>query len=119
MTPAHSIADGDCLRTATASILDLNPRRVPHFIERMRKDDYWVDVWAAWLRKRGLRPVRHCINTLADAPKGWWIAITDEDPFDYETHALVMRGRRVAFDAQENPPLRRNYIEGYTLEPLA
>jgi len=118
VTPAHSIAEDDCLRTATASILDMNPRRVPHFVRRKRKGEYWFDVWDAWLRSRGLRAVPHYFATLADAPSGWWIAITDEDPTDDWTHALVMRGRRVAWDAQPNPPRRRNYIQGYTIEPV-
>jgi hypothetical protein len=119
MTPARSLADDDCLRVATASILDMHPRRVPHFIKRMRRNEYWPDVWNSWLAKRGLQARSFGVNTLADAPKGHWIAIVDPDPTDGWSHALVMRGRRVAHDpTYEGERIRRNYICGFVLEPV-
>ena len=114
MIPAHSIADADCLRVATASLLELNPRRMPHFI---RRPGNWLDVWQAWLNARGLRIRTHYFRTLADAPKGYWIAIVDEDPTDGWSHALVMRGRRVAHDLYTPKGERRKYVCGYTIEP--
>lgn len=42
---------GDCMRTAVASLLDLDPAEVPHFAEY--GDDDWWDEMRTWARRRG------------------------------------------------------------------
>jgi len=116
VTPAYSIAEDDCLRTSTASILDVSPERVPHFVKRHGSN--WYIHWAIWLAKRhGLFPRRVSFKRLADAPRGYWIAIVDYNPTSDCTHAIVMRGRRVVWDAAEyDEPKRHSYLYGYVLE---
>jgi len=116
VTPAYSIAEDDCLRTSTAAILDVDPTRVPHFVKRHGGN--WYKHWAEWLAKHHrLFPRRIHFDRLADAPRGHWIAIVDYNPSDDCTHAIVMRGSKVAWDAVEyDKPKRHSYICGYVLE---
>jgi hypothetical protein len=55
---------GDCMRTAVASLLDLPPEAVPHFVLFDRE---WFTAFNMWLAQRGLRikplakPERPCL----------------------------------------------------------
>lgn len=43
---------GDCVRAATASLLDLKREEVPHFV-RDEPGNTWYDTWEKWIKDRG------------------------------------------------------------------
>lgn len=58
LNPRHAPDEGligDCLRTCVASLLDLEARDVPNFVEKSGKvNDDWHRDLTRWLRARGL-----------------------------------------------------------------
>lgn len=113
---------GDCLRMCVAAIMEVSPRRVPHFVRHYDND--WCAGLEKWLSDRGYTlwrfSVKYC-GGLAhrSVPKGYWIAVVDNERFDPDTaHAIVMKGRRVAYDPYPNPDAKRHvYHSGYEITP--
>jgi hypothetical protein len=46
---------GDCVRAVTASILELDPKDVPHFVKINPGSD-WYEDWEAFMKKHGVTP---------------------------------------------------------------
>ena len=72
--PGTGAPPGDCLRACVASVLELEPYQVPHFVElSMKISGYnWPVELAAWLAKRDLVPQ-------------WWSG----PPGGFDGHAIV------------------------------
>lgn len=126
MKPAETIpgVNHDCLRLCVASILEMHPRRVPHFVKRW---DAWLPELCRWLERRGYTLTAFHLEGLGGlrapwVPKGYWIAIVDNsgpEPSSWgsgSSHAIVMRGRRKVYDPQEGEfDKRRRYFCGYQI----
>lgn len=124
MKPAQPLATSynDCLRLSLASILELHPRRVPDFVKRY--GDNWEREVEKWLARRNLKWYCFGISdygnlSLPWIPRGYWIAIVDNDDIAMESHAIVMKGRRKVYDPGEwdltKFTKRRRYFCGYEI----
>ena len=47
---------GDCVRAVTASILELDPKDVPHFV-KLKPGSDWYDDWEQFMISHGTTPV--------------------------------------------------------------
>ena len=47
---------GDCVRAVTASILELDPKNVPHFVKNQPGFD-WYDTWEQFMINNGIKPI--------------------------------------------------------------
>lgn len=94
-----------------ASILEMDTARVPNFVGR--HGGRWLPRLEEWLGARGMYFQYWFLQGgLSDPliPKGYWIAIVDEHWPSRECHAIVMHGKRKAFDpAKGDEHLRRHY----------
>lgn len=82
---------GDCLRAAVASLLDLPPDEVPHFIEST--GDWWEDM-AAFARGHGYIVTQHGPD---HEPPVFGLAFGFTNRSD-ERHAVVYRDGAMAWD---------------------
>ena len=87
--------DGDCLRAAAASILDLSIDQVPHFIKFSGDSHIWHDVFMYFFWALGYE-YYGCTNlTAVDMHKepgidGLFIASVPSKTFEGSTHAVVI-----------------------------
>ncbi len=49
---------GDCVRACTASILELKPEDVPHFVE-LEPGAAWYDTWVKFMNDHGYNPIMY------------------------------------------------------------
>lgn len=47
---------GDCVRAITASLLELNPKDVPHFVKEQPGSD-WYDTWENFMIEHDMKPI--------------------------------------------------------------
>jgi hypothetical protein len=47
---------GDCVRAVTASILEMNPKDVPHFVKDQPGDE-WYNTWERFMISHGTKPI--------------------------------------------------------------
>jgi len=114
MTPARGLvvhnpphATGDCLRACVASIFDLPPEEVPHFVDgeyRPIGEPGWSPWWIqlqAWLHERGFG----LFFALIQEPEKHWGELNMD--FHYVLggyaksglpHSVVARGREIVHD---------------------
>jgi len=95
---------GDCMRACVASILELDPKDVPHFAED------WPRSWFAWERARSLFLMTH-----DKAPAGYSIANGD-GPRGVKHSVIHLDGKMV----HDPHPSRAGLLSvewWYTIEP--
>ncbi len=105
MKPVHQLCfrdpdgtdRGDCLRAAVASLLELDPTTVPHFVQEEEDGgEYWWDHLLRWLGERGLWIVdvpKHVVlyQTPANALL-FATGVSPRDPDGKTRHMVVWEG---------------------------
>lgn len=66
---------GDCVRAVTASILELDPKDVPHFVQ-LKPGFEWYDDWEQFMINHGINPKMIIIGPFDKIPKlsGYYLA---------------------------------------------
>ena len=85
--------DGDCLRAAVASILDITLEEVPHFV---RYKERWFDMFYMFMNFHGWEMSGTWYASFYQGVKeegsvnGYFITIVPSSMFEGKTHAVIM-----------------------------
>lgn len=97
---------GDCVRAATASVLDLDREEVPHFLREKPGSD-WYEDWELFMIEHGVRPIMiHVPWNSPPKPTGYYLA-SGPSPRGFK-HMVVMWDGKLAHDPH---PSRAGLVE--------
>jgi hypothetical protein len=89
---------GDCVRAVTASILELDPKDVPHFVKLNPGSD-WYEDWEQFMIDHGKTPTicwMLCEDGVPPIPRGYYLA---SGPAERGCkHIVIMHEGKLAHD---------------------
>jgi hypothetical protein len=86
---------GDCVRAVTASILELSPTDVPHFVKNQPEDE-WYDTWEQFMVAHGVKPIMIISGDIPPRPRGYYLA---SGPADRGCkHIVIMNDGKLVHD---------------------
>ena len=87
---------GDCVRAVTASILELDPKDVPHFVKNQPGSD-WYDTWEDFMITHKVRPIMLIPPwNSVPRPRGYYLA-SGPAPRGCK-HIIIMKDGQIAHD---------------------